>query len=339
MKVLVTGGAGYIGSHTCVVLLQAGIDVVVLDNLSNASEQSLVRVEQITGCQLSFVNGDVRDTSLLQQLFNREQFDAVIHFAGVKAVGESTSAPLQYYDINVGGSIALLQAMQDNGVKQFIFSSSATVYGEPDSVPIVETAPLRCTNPYGQSKLVVEHICQDWVRANADVSVTLLRYFNPIGAHVSGLIGEDPQGVPNNLMPFIAQVAVGKRDYLSIFGDDYDTPDGTGVRDYIHVVDLALGHLAALQQLNNETGCHLFNLGTGKGVSVMQMVELFAQISGRNIAIQMAPRRVGDISSCYACADRAKHSLNWQATRDLNQMIEDTWRWQQTHPNGYASDS
>ncbi len=336
MNILVTGGAGYIGSHTCVELLNAGEQVIVLDNFSNAKPEALNRVINITGQQMITIEGDIRDAALLETIFSQHNIDAVLHFAGLKAVGESTMDPLNYYDNNVNGSLCLLRAMQKHGVKTLIFSSSATVYGDPDSVPIFESSPLRATNPYGQTKLVIELMCQHWVESNSEVSVTLLRYFNPVGAHDSGTLGEDPQGVPSNLMPFIAQVAVGKRKSLSIFGDDYDTPDGTGVRDYIHVVDLAQGHVAALKQRNEQAGCHVFNLGTGQGVSVLEMVTEFSKVTGQDIPYQIAARRPGDIAQCYASSQRARLELDWSSKRELQQMIADTWHWQRLNPDGYV---
>lgn len=337
MKILVTGGAGYIGSHTCIELLAANHDVVVIDNLANSSEESLLRVEKITGKKLVFIQGDVRDKTILNTIFKTHQIDAVIHFAGSKAVGESTEKPLMYYDNNVNGTCVLMSSMAENEVNTLVFSSSATVYGDPESVPISESFPLRTTNPYGQTKLVVEQMCKETVLANKALSVVLLRYFNPVGAHHSGTIGEDPKGTPNNLMPYIAQVAIGKRPYLLVFGDDYDTPDGTGVRDYIHVVDLALGHVKAIEKLHSKSGCHVFNLGTGKGYSVLDMVSAFAKASGKQIPYKIEGRRSGDIAQCYAKSDLAKQVLGWQTNRSLLDMVNDTWRWQVNNPNGYGS--
>ena len=332
--ILLTGGAGYIASHTAVLLLEAGFEVIALDNLVNSSAESLKRVEQITGKPVIFIEGDIRDATLLRQIFSEHSISAVVHFAGLKAVGESTAKPLMYYDCNVAGTISLCQVMAEFGVKQLVFSSSATVYGAAAEVPIVETSPRSATNPYGQSKLMIEYILQDLVAADPSWRVTLLRYFNPVGAHESGLIGEDPQGIPNNLMPFISQVAVGKRAKLQVFGSDYPTLDGTGVRDYIHVQDLASGHCSALQ-LAQTPGCHRFNLGTGTGVSVLEMVEAFRQISGHPVPLQLCPRRDGDVAACYAQPTKAQQQLGWQATLGLQEMVTDTWRWQQQNPQGY----
>ena len=335
--ILVTGGAGFIGSHTLVELLNAGHEVLVLDNLSNAHPESLRRVEGITGKPVPFVEGDIRDAALLKRVFGEYPIKAVVHFAGLKAVGESVQQPLKYYSNNVHGSEVLLQAMQDAGVFQFVFSSSATVYGEPAEIPITEQCPLaRPTNPYGRSKLMVEDILRDLAISDVRWRVALLRYFNPVGAHESGLIGEDPNGIPNNLLPFIAQVAIGKRDKLSVFGGDYDTPDGTGVRDYIHVVDLALGHVKALEFLANQTGVHTWNLGTGKGYSVLEMAAAFARVNNVDVPYEVVPRRAGDIATCYSSADKAAQELGWKAERDLEQMMQDAWRWQTKNPNGFA---
>lgn len=326
--ILVTGGTGYIGSHTIVELLTAGHEVVILDNLSNSRREVLQSIEEITGKRPDFVEGDMRDAALLEDLFTRYRFDAVIHFAGLKAVGESVSKPLEYYENNVHGSIVLFQAMTRHGVKQLVFSSSATVYGDPDALPIREDAPLRATNPYGRTKLMIEEILEDLAKADPDWRIATLRYFNPIGAHRSGLIGEAPNGIPNNLLPYVAQVATGKLEYLSVFGNDYPTPDGTGVRDFIHVVDLALGHLKALDFLRAHAGLHVFNLGTGKGYSVLEIVRAFEQASGKTVAYKMVPRRPGDIASCYANTDKALLELGWQAERGLDLMCADAWRWQ-----------
>ncbi|NVK40759.1 MAG: UDP-glucose 4-epimerase GalE [Oceanospirillaceae bacterium] len=341
MRILVTGGAGYIGSHTVVELLVAGHNVVVLDNYCNSAPVALQRVsdivEQATGAQASLttIEGDIRDRALLDQLFEEHAIDAVIHFAGLKAVGESVDKPLEYYENNVGGTVTLCQAMDAAGVTRLVFSSSATVYGEDAPVPYVETLPRgRTSNPYGTSKAMVEQVLTDLCRANSRWSVALLRYFNPIGAHPSGLIGEDPQGIPNNLMPYIAQVAIGRRSELSIFGDDYDTPDGTCQRDYLHVVDLAIGHLKALRALN-EPSVKAYNLGTGRACSVMEMVQAFEKASGRKIAYRIAPRRAGDLPAFWANPSKAAQELNWQAKRSLEEMMADTWRWQSTNPNGY----
>ena len=336
MKVLLTGGAGYIGSHTAVACLEAGHEVVVFDNLSNSSAISLERVSRITGKQVEFIQGDIRDGAALRAVFAAHTIDTVVHFAGLKAVGESVEKPLHYYDNNITGSIVLLEAMIESGVHSIVFSSSATVYGDPARLPITEDFPLSATNPYGRSKLFIEEMLHDVARANADVKVALLRYFNPVGAHLSGLIGEDPRGIPNNLMPYIAQVAGGRRPYLQVFGDDYPTPDGTGVRDYIHVVDLARGHVAALNRLQSGKGVSTWNLGTGKGVSVLDMMKAFEKASGKKVAYQIAPRRAGDIAQCWADPARAVHDLGWRAEYDLEHMCVDTWRWQQMNPEGYG---
>lgn len=336
MKVLLTGGAGYIGSHTAVECLTAGHEVVVLDNLSNSSVKSLDRVAQITGKQIDFVQGDIRDHAALQQLFAQHTIDTVVHFAGLKAVGESVEKPLLYYDNNIVGSVALFEVMAEAGVKSIVFSSSATVYGDPASVPITEDFPLSATNPYGRSKLFIEEMLRDWAHADSGLSVALLRYFNPVGAHESGLIGEDPRGIPNNLMPYIAQVAGGRRAQLSVFGGDYATPDGTGVRDYIHVVDLARGHVAALNQLQHGgAGVYTWNLGTGRGVSVIEMVRAFEAASGKPVPYEIVPRRPGDVAQCWANPTRAEQDLHWRALYELPRMCEDTWRWQQQNPHGY----
>ncbi|MDQ2732878.1 MAG: UDP-glucose 4-epimerase GalE [Armatimonadota bacterium] len=334
--ILVTGGAGYIGSHTCVELLQVGQDVVVVDNLVNSSSVSLDRVEQITGRKPLFYKIDLLDKAGLEGVFASHAFDAVIHFAGLKAVGESVAIPLRYYDNNITGTLNLLECMKAKAVKNLVFSSSATVYGDPAKVPITEDMPLSATNPYGRTKLFIEEICRDVAKAEPDWKIVLLRYFNPVGAHPSGLIGEDPKGIPNNLMPYIMQVAVGKRPYLSIFGKDYPTPDGTGVRDYIHVVDLALGHLAALDALPKINGCTAINLGTGHGYSVLDMVHAASKAVGHDIPYQFAPRRPGDVAACYADPTLAKQSLGWHAERGLEQMCADHWRWQSGNPDGYT---
>ena len=333
--VLVTGGAGYIGSHTVLLLLEAGRRVLVLDNLSNSSREALERVAAITGKRAEFVEGDIRDTALLDRLFQEHDIGSVIHFAGLKAVGESVAQPLRYYDCNVTGSLRLLEAMDGAGVRNLVFSSSATVYGDPASVPIREDFPLSATNPYGATKLHIEDMLRDLHRADPRWSVALLRYFNPVGAHESGRIGEDPNGEPNNLMPYVAQVAVGKREQLRVFGDDYDTPDGTGVRDYIHVMDLAEGHLAALDALARDGGLITTNLGTGRGYSVLEMVRAFAAASGREVRYQIAERRPGDVASCYADPAHAKQVLGWEAKRGIDTMCADHWRWQSDNPNGY----
>lgn len=328
MKILVTGGAGYIGSHTCVELLQAGHEVVVLDDLSNAEASVIDRVASIAGSKPAFVEGDMRDRAVMTALFTAHAFDAVIHFAGLKAVGESVAQPLRYYDVNVYGSLVLLETMQQFGVKTLIFSSSATVYGDPATTPIVEDFPLQTTNPYGASKLMIENILRDLAVAVPDWRISLLRYFNPIGAHESGLIGENPRGIPNNLVPFIAQVADGRRERLSVFGDDYATTDGTGMRDYIHVVDLADGHVKALDRLAAGPGVQTYNLGTGTASSVLDMVRAFERACGKTIPYAIMPRRAGDIAVCYAATDLAERELGWKATRGIDQMCADTWRWQ-----------
>lgn len=335
MRILVTGGAGYIGSHTCVELLNAGFDVVVLDNFSNSKSISLQRVEAITGKKLQFKQGDVRDRNILRALFSEQAIDAVIHFAGLKAVGESVKLPLKYYDNNVSGSVALLEVMTEFGVKSFVFSSSATVYDAPGDKPIQEDFPLKPTNPYGQSKLMVEQILRDFAVSDANWRIAILRYFNPVGAHDSGMIGEDPSGIPNNLMPFVSQVAVGRLQQLSVFGNDYPTPDGTGVRDYIHVVDLAKGHLAALNALQKQTGILTVNLGTGIGYSVLDMVKAFETASGKKIPYKVMGRRAGDIAICYADPTKAGETLGWHARYDIAKMCRDTWHWQSLNPNGY----
>jgi len=335
MLVLVTGGAGYIGSHTCLELLNAGHDVVVLDNLSNSKEESLRRVQEITGKNLTFIQGDIRDRNIYDRIFTEFTIDACIHFAGLKAVGESVEKPLEYYENNINGTLVLCDALRAYGVKKFVFSSSATVYGDPHTVPITEDFPLHTTNPYGSSKLMIEQILTDLHHADPSWDITLLRYFNPVGAHESGRIGEDPNGIPNNLMPFITQVAVGKRDKLSVFGDDYPTPDGTGVRDYIHVVDLALGHVCALDAMTQYPGLNIYNLGRGEGFSVLQMVQAFEQATGKSIPYRITARRPGDIATCYADASKAAKELNWTATRDIEAMCRDSWRWQSQNPEGY----
>ena len=336
MKILVTGGAGYIGSHTVVELLNAGYEVVVIDNLSNSSEESLKRVEQITGKSVDFIQGDILDGELLDKIFTENQIDSVIHFAGLKAVGESVQIPLRYYENNITGTIVLCEAMARNNVKNIVFSSSATVYGDPHTVPITEGFPTGATNPYGRSKLFIEEILRDLYVSDNEWNIALLRYFNPVGAHKSGMIGEDPNGIPNNLMPFISQVAVGKLEQLSVFGDDYDTPDGTGVRDYIHVVDLSLGHLKAVERLKSKPGVITCNLGTGNGYSVLQMVDAFKRISGKDVPYKIVERRPGDIASCYADPSYAEKELGWKAEREIDEMVEDSWRWQNKNPSGYS---
>ena len=335
MSLLLTGGMGYIGSHTVVELLALDQDVVIFDNLANASEAVLARIEQITGRKPHFFKGDICSREDLEQVFSHYHIDAVIHFAGLKAVGESTEIPLSYYHNNVSGSVNLFEVMAKHNCKRLVFSSSATVYGEHNQSPLVETMPTSATNPYGQTKLMIEHILQDLAKSDPQWSIINLRYFNPIGAHNSGLIGENPKGIPNNLLPYVAQVAVGRLAQLSVFGDDYDTPDGTGVRDYIHVVDLAKGHVKALNKLNDISGCHAINLGTGNGTSVLEIVETFKVASGKDIPYQIVPRRAGDIATVFADASKAKELLNWQTELDLGAMIDDTWRWQSKNPNGY----
>ncbi len=335
MTVLVTGGAGYIGSHTCIELLDAGYDIVVLDNLSNSSKESLKRVESITGKTIPFVNGDIRDRQCLDDVFREYTINSVIHFAGLKAVGESNEIPLTYYDNNVSGTIVLCEAMAAAGCKNIVFSSSATVYGDPETVPIQEHFPLSATNPYGRSKLIIEDILRDLFKSDEQWNIALLRYFNPVGAHESGTIGEDPSGRPNNLMPFVTQVAVGKLEKLAVFGNDYDTPDGTGVRDYIHVVDLAKGHVRAIAKLEQKPGCVAYNLGTGQGYSVLEMVKAFEEVTGQNVPYEIAPRRPGDIACCYADPEFAQSELNWRAEKGLTDMVTDAWRWQSSNPDGY----
>jgi UDP-glucose 4-epimerase len=335
MRVLVTGGAGYIGSHTCVEMLAAGMEVVVLDNLSNSKEEALRRVREITGRPLTFVKADLRDRTALDGIFQEWGFDAVVHFAGLKAVGESVQIPLAYYENNVAGTLSLCQAMAAAGVKNLVFSSSATVYGDPTRVPIQEDFPLSATNPYGRSKLFIEEILRDLHISDGNWNIALLRYFNPVGAHPSGRIGEDPNGIPNNLMPYVAQVAVGKLPRLRVFGNDYPTPDGTGVRDYIHVVDLARGHLAALHRLEQRPGVVTYNLGTGHGYSVLDMVAAFERSSGRPVPYEVVARRAGDIAVCYADPTLAKAELGWQADFGIDEMVSDAWRWQSENPQGF----
>ena len=335
--VLVTGGAGYIGSHTCTELLLAGYQVVVVDNLCNSKHEALNRVARIAGNSVAFYQVDVRDRLGMQNIFRKHAIDAVIHFAGLKAVGESVEMPMLYYDVNIAGSLVLFEVMAEAGVKQLVFSSSATVYGDPASVPINERSPLSATNPYGRSKLMIEDILRDLHTADKGWRIALLRYFNPVGAHESGLIGEDPNGVPNNLMPVVAQVAVGKRETLSVYGTDYPTRDGTGVRDYIHVVDLAAGHLSALDALRSQGGLITLNLGTGIGYSVLEVVRAFEAASGRKISQKSFPRRSGDVAECYADAQLAADVMGWRALRSLDEMCVDAWRWQRKNPDGYQS--
>lgn len=338
MKILVTGGAGYIGSHTCVELIESGYTPIVYDNFSNSSTVALDRVKTITGQQVTFVEGDIRDSEALEKVIKTHNVEAVIHFAGLKAVGESVEKPLMYYDNNVAGSINLLEAMKNCDLKKVIFSSSATVYGDPATVPILENFPISATNPYGQSKLMVEEIMSDLYASDNTWNISLLRYFNPVGAHESGLIGEDPSDIPNNLMPYVSGVAVGRYEKLSVFGDDYSTPDGTGVRDYIHVVDLAKGHVKALEAFSNPEVDGLFtvNLGTGIGYSVLDMVNAFATAASREIAYQIVERRPGDVACCYADPSLAESLLGWKAEKDITAMCEDTWRWQNNNPKGYS---
>ena len=339
MSILITGGAGYIGSHTCVTLIEAGYEVIIYDNLSNASHESIQRIEMITEQDITLIEADIQDKQALHKVFETYTIDAVIHFAGLKAVGESVQKPLTYYQNNIAGTLTLLEVMQAHHCKQIVFSSSATVYGDPASCPITEDFPLSATNPYGRSKLFIEEILRDMYRSDTEWKIVLLRYFNPIGAHPSGTIGEDPNGIPNNLVPFIAQTAVGKRDSLAIFGDDYDTHDGTGVRDYIHVMDLAQGHLDALDRISTFSEVMTINLGTGRGYSVLDVLKAFEKSVGKTIPYRIAPRRPGDIASCYADPSYAKKILGWQATRDINQMCQDSWKWQSNNPNGYNKEA
>jgi len=336
MSILVTGGAGYIGSHTCVELLNAGYEIIILDNFYNSKSESLNRIKEITNKDFKFYEGDIRDREFLDNLFATENIEAVIHFAGLKAVGESCQKPLEYYDNNIGGTVTLLLAMKDAGVKKIVFSSSATVYGSSNPSPLKEEMPIGgTTNPYGTTKLYIENILQDLCKSDDEWSVCTLRYFNPIGAHKSGRIGENPNGIPNNLMPYITQVAVGKLDHLNVFGDDYDTHDGTGVRDYIHVVDLSIGHVYAVKKVLAETGINIYNLGTGNGYSVLDIVKAFSKASGIEIKYEIAPRRDGDIATCFSDPSKAKNELGWVAERGLEEMCEDSWRWQSENPNGF----
>ncbi len=335
-KILITGGAGFIGSHTCIELLKEGCDIVVMDSLCNSKEESLRRVEKITSKSIIFYRADIRDREKMHGIFRDHSFDAVIHFAGLKAVGESVEKPLEYYDVNFNGTLVLLEAMAAAGVKNLVFSSSSTVYGNPITVPITEDFALSATNPYGRSKLMVEDALRDVHRADPSWKIALLRYFNPVGAHESGMIGEDPNGAPNNLMPIVAQVAVGKREVLSIYGNDYPTRDGTGVRDYIHVVDLAVGHVSALNMLRDRPGVSAVNLGTGTGYSVLEIVRAFEAVCGKKIPYKFVPRRAGDVAECFADTSLAKRLCGWQAVRGLEQMCTDAWRWQSTNPTGYV---
>ncbi len=327
MAILVTGGAGYIGSHACVELLQAGYNIIVCDNFSNSKPEVIQHIKQISGCNFLFYEADILDRRAMDQLFDEHPIDAVIHFAGLKAVGESVAQPLRYYHNNVGGSLTLFQTMAQYGVKKLVFSSSATVYGDPASIPILEDFPLAPTNPYGSTKLIIENILRDLYASDPNWSIALLRYFNPIGAHASGLIGEDPKGIPNNLMPYITRVASGDLDILNIFGNDYPTPDGTGVRDYIHVVDLCLGHLKALDKIMSSTGVEAYNLGTGKGYSVLEVIRTFEEATGQKVNYRIAPRRPGDIAKCYADPGKAQRELGWKAKRGLREMCADSWEF------------
>lgn len=336
MNILIPGGAGYIGSHTCIELLESGHDVTVVDNLSNCSALSLQRVEKITGKKIKFHKADIRDKLAMLKILKSNTFDAVIHFAGLKAVGESVAIPEEYYDNNVNGTLVLCKAMKETGVKNLIFSSSATVYGDPKFVPITEDFPTGATNPYGRTKLFIEEILKDISTSDPLWKIILLRYFNSIGAHISGLIGENPNGIPNNLMPFITQVALGKRPVLQVYGDDYKTVDGTGVRDYIHATDLARGHLAALEKLKSIKGVDVFNLGTGRGYSVLEVVKTFEKVSGRSVPYDITSRRPGDIAECYADSSKAERVLGWRAEKDIEDMCRDSWNWQFKNPDGYV---
>ena len=338
MKILVTGGAGYIGSHTCVELLNEGYEVVVLDNLYNSSEEALKRVQKITGKPLTFYEGDMLDRDICEKIFTEHKIDAVIHFAGLKAVGESVEKPWEYYYNNITGTLVLTDVMRKHGCKNIVFSSSATVYGDPAIIPITEECPKgQITNPYGQTKGMLEQILTDLHTGDPEWNVILLRYFNPIGAHESGLIGEDPKGIPNNLVPYIAQVAVGKRECLNVFGDDYPTPDGTGVRDYIPVVDLAIGHVCALKKMETDKGVLIYNLGTGKGYSVLEVLHAYEKACGKELPYKICPRRAGDIPTCYSDPSKAAKELGWTAKRGIDEMCADSWRWQSTNPDGYAT--
>ena len=336
MSILVTGGAGYIGSHTCIELLNAGYEIVVVDNFYNSKRESLNRIAELSGKQFNFYECDIRDAAGMDKIFKKEKIDAVIHFAGLKAVGESCQKPIEYYDNNIGGTLVLCDVMRNNGCKKIVFSSSATVYGSNNVSPLKETMQTGgTTNPYGTTKYMIEIILSDLFKSDEEWAISLLRYFNPIGAHKSGRIGEDPNGIPNNLMPFITQVAIGKRECLSVFGDDYDTPDGTGVRDYIHVVDLALGHIKALEKVLGGTGLDVYNLGTGTGYSVLDVVKAFEKASGVTINYKIVDRRPGDIATCYSDPSKALNELGWKAERGIEEMCEDSWRWQSRNPNGY----
>lgn len=334
MAILVTGGCGYIGSHTTLELLNKGYEVVVVDNFSNSSYEALRRVQEITGKTVAFYEADIRDSAKMEEIFNAHKIDAVIHFAAFKAVGESCRLPLKYYENNISGTVSLLQVMEKCGVKKIIFSSSATVYGEPERLPLDENCRLSTTNPYGSTKLMMEMIMQDLYKADKEWNIILLRYFNPVGAHESGRIGEDPKGIPNNLMPYVAQVASGKLACINVFGNDYDTPDGTGVRDYIHVVDLALGHVAAIEQCT-QSGVHIYNLGTGRGYSVLEMIKAFEKACGKTLPYKICARRDGDIATCYAAPDKAKAELKWEAKFGIEEMCASQWKWQSNNPRGY----
>ena len=336
MRILVTGGAGYIGSHTCVELLNAGYEVVILDNLYNSSKKAVDRIEEITGKKVTFYENDMLDVDAMENLFSKEKIDCVIHFAGLKAVGESVAKPLEYYKNNIQGTLTLVEAMRKHGCKNIIFSSSATVYGDPAFVPITEECPKGTpTNPYGWTKSMLEQILTDLHTADEEWNVILLRYFNPIGAHKSGMIGEDPKGIPNNLLPYVAQVAIGKLECVGVFGNDYDTPDGTGVRDYIHVVDLAIGHVKAIDKIKENPGVKVYNLGTGNGYSVLDVIKAFSKACGHDVPYQIKPRRPGDIATCYADASLAKKELSWEAQYGIEDMCADSWKWQSMNPNGY----
>lgn len=336
MQILVTGGAGYIGSHTCVELLNAGYDVIVVDNLYNSNQKAIDRIEQITQKKVKFYKEDILSKEALKKIFSENQIDAVIHFAGLKAVGESVQKPVEYYTVNIAGTLNLIDVMRTYGCKNIIFSSSATVYGEPAQIPITEACPKgTCTNPYGWTKWMLEQILTDVHTSDPEWNVILLRYFNPIGAHESGLIGEDPKGIPNNLLPYVAQVAIGKLKCVGVFGNDYDTPDGAGVRDYIHVVDLAKGHVKALDKIKEKAGCKVYNLGTGKGYSVLDVIHAFSKACGHDIPYEIKPRRAGDIATCYSKCDLAREELGWQAEYDLDAMCASSWKWQTMNPNGY----
>ena len=335
-KILITGGAGYIGSHTALELLNEGYEVVVYDNLCNSSKESLKRVEELTGKTITFYEGDVMDEAALKAMLEKEGVDAVIHCAALKAVGESVQKPLEYYRNNITGTLTLMDVMKQTGVKNIVFSSSATVYGSPEEMPITEECPKgQCTNPYGWTKSMMEQIMTDVQKANPDMNVILLRYFNPVGAHESGRIGEDPKGIPNNLLPYVAQVAIGKLECIGVFGDDYDTPDGTGVRDYIHVVDLARGHVKAIQKLADNDGVSIYNLGTGKGYSVLDVIHAFEKACGHPLKYEIKPRRDGDIATCYSKCDKAKEELGWEAEYGIEEMCADSWNWQKNNPDGY----